>query len=294
MRHNRAKRALAALVLWSVLAPSPRAQTVGPDDTTPPSIKYGSLYQAVELASIFRDSKTFPDLVPSAAPADIVTAYDAAKALPGFDLAGFTGQYFSGPTPAGPTIDPAPGGQHLLDYVASLWPALEQTTTTVPPYSTLLPLPYPYVVPGGWFRETYYWDSYFTMLGLEVDGQNELATGMLKNFAYEIDKYGHIPNGNRSYYLSRSQPPFFSLMINLIAQNNRTATYTTYLPELQAEYDYWMQGENEALPGRAVRHVALCANDDETLAPCEFRLGRSPRSSEPGDRARHVCRHHRA
>jgi len=255
MSYNWSKRALAALVLWSVLAPAPRAQSVGPDDTPPPSIKYGSLYQAVELASIFPDSKTFPDLVPSATPADIVAAYEAAKALPGFDLADFTSQYFSGPTPAGPTIDPASSGQPLLDYVASLWPALEQTTTTVPPYSTLLPLPYPYVVPGGRFREVYYWDSYFTMLGLEVDGRNELATDMLKNFAYEIDKYGHIPNGNRSYYLSRSQPPFFSLMVNLIAQNNGIATYTTYLPELQAEYDYWMQGENEALPGRAVRNV---------------------------------------
>jgi len=255
MRYSRAKRALTIIVLWSVLAPAPRAQTVGPDYTTPPSIEYGSLYRAVELASIFPDSKTFPDLVPSAAPADIVTAYSAASAMPGFDLTGFTGQYFSGPTPAGPTIDRAPAGQHLLDYVASLWPALQQTTTTVPPYSTLLPLPYPYVVPGGRFREVYYWDSYFTMLGLEVDGRNELATGMLKNFAYEIDKYGHIPNGNRSYYLSRSQPPFFSLMVNLIAQNNGVETYTTYLPELQAEYDYWMQGENEVLPGRAVRHV---------------------------------------
>jgi alpha,alpha-trehalase len=53
------------------------------------------------------------------------------------------------------------------------------------------------------------------MLGLEGDGQRQLAVDLLKNFAFEIDRYGMIPNGNRSYYLSRSQPPFFSLMVEL-------------------------------------------------------------------------------
>jgi alpha,alpha-trehalase len=126
---------------------------------------------------------------------------------------------------------------------------------TVPPYSTLLPLPYPYVVPGGRFREFYYWDTYFTMLGLEQDGQHALAVAMLKDFAFEIDVYHHVPNGNRSYYLSRSQPPFFALMVELIAQQDGDQTYVTYLPELQAEYDYWMQGENEVLPGHSLRHL---------------------------------------
>ncbi len=255
MRCNQAIRPLAAFFLCLAFAPGLRAQTVGPDYPIPPSLEYGAFYWDVELAGIFPDSKTFPDLVPAAPPSDVVTAYEAAKALPGFDLSGFVGANFSGPTPAGPTVNPATSGQTLLDYISSLWPVLEQSTTSVPAYSTLLPLPYPYIVPGGRFREVYYWDSYFTMLGLEVDGRNDLATDMLKNFAYEIDRYGHIPNGNRSYYLSRSQPPFFALMVDLIAQNNGAAAYTDYLPELQAEYDYWMQGENEVLPGRAARNV---------------------------------------
>jgi alpha,alpha-trehalase len=93
------------------------------------------------------------------------------------------------------------------------------------------------------------------MLGLEEDGQHELAVDMLKDFAFEIDQYNHIPNGNRSYYLSRSQPPFFALMVDLIAQYDGAGTYVTYLPELQAEYDYWMQGEDAILPGRAARHL---------------------------------------
>ncbi|WP_428484963.1 alpha,alpha-trehalase TreA [Rhodopila sp.] len=253
--HVRLIGAFTGFGVWAMLATGIRAQTVGPDYPVPPSIEYGDLYRDVELAAIFADSKTFPDLIPAASPAAILLDYDAAKGTPGFDLASFVNQHFSGPTPPGPAVDPAASGQRLFDYVESLWPVLRQSAMSVPPYSTLLPLPYPYVVPGGRFREVYYWDSYFTMLGLEEDGQHALAADMLKDFAYEIDRYDHVPNGNRSYYLSRSQPPFFALMVELIARRDGDVTYVTYLPELQAEYDYWMRGENEVRRGGAVRHV---------------------------------------
>jgi alpha,alpha-trehalase len=251
----RGARAVLAAGVFALLTTGVYAQTVGPDYPVPPSIEYGSLYRDVELSSIFTDSKTFPDLVPATSPSDILLDFNAAKRSPTFDLPSFVNQYFSGPTPPGPTVDPASSGQHMLDYVKSLWPVLQQTAPSVPAYSTLLPLPFPYVVPGGRFREVYYWDSYFTMLGLEEDGQHDLAVDMLKNFAYEIEQYHHIPNGNRSYYLSRSQPPFFALMVDLIARYDGAQSYLTYLPDLQAEYDYWMQGEDELQPGRAARHV---------------------------------------
>jgi alpha,alpha-trehalase len=243
---------VAACGIGVILAAGVRAQSVGPDYPVPPSIEYKNLYRDVELQGIFPDSKTFPDLIPSTAPSAILSAYNAAS---GVDLASFVKQYFSGPTPPGPTVNPASSGQPLLDYISSLWPVLQQDTTTVPAYSTLLPLPYPYVVPGGRFREFYYWDTYFTMLGLEQDGQHALAVDMLKDFAFEIDQYHHIPNGNRSYYLSRSQPPFFALMVELIARRDGDQIYADYLPELQAEHDYWMQGEDELLPGQAAAHV---------------------------------------
>ena len=246
---------LAACGAGAILATGAGAQSVGPDYPVPPSIEYKNLYRDVELAGVFPDSKTFPDLIPAAAPPAILSAYDAAEGTAGFDLAGFVNQYFSGPTPPGPTVNPATGGQPLLDYISSLWPVLQQDTPAVPAYATLLPLPYPYVVPGGRFREFYYWDTYFTMLGLEQDGQHALAVDMLKDFAFEIDQYHHIPNGNRSYYLSRSQPPFFALMVELIARTDGDQTYADYLPELQAEHDYWMQGEDQLLPGHAVAHV---------------------------------------
>ena len=255
MKNDRLRRAIISAGIWASLAVGAYAQNVGPDYPIPPSLEYGRLYRDVELSTIFPDSKTFPDLIPAVSPSDTVLDYNAAKDLPGFDLQNFVSQYFSGPIPPGPTVNPASSGQPLLSYITSLWPVLQQSAPTVPAYSTLLPLPYPYVVPGGRFREVYYWDSYFTMLGLEEDGQHELAVDMLKNFAYEIDRYNHIPNGNRSYYLSRSQPPFFALMVDLIARHNGAETYRTYLPEMQAEYDYWMLGEVELMPGRADRHV---------------------------------------
>jgi alpha,alpha-trehalase len=104
----------------------------------------------------------------------------------------------------------------------------------------LLPLPQPYIVPGGRFREIYYWDSYFTMLGLRESGHEDLIESMVANFAALIARYGHIPNGNRSYYLSRSQPPFFALMVEFLAEKKGDSAFRTYRDALSAEYDYWM------------------------------------------------------
>ena len=112
------------------------------------------------------------------------------------------------------------------------------------PWSSLLPLPYAYIVPGDRFDEIYYWDSYFIMLGLEQSGQHALVVDELKNFATLIDRYGHIPNGNRTYYLSRSQPPFFAQMVRLVADKDGDSVYVQYLPELQREYAYWMNGSD--------------------------------------------------
>ena len=98
----------------------------------------------------------------------------------------------------------------------------------------------PYIVPGGRFKEIYYWDSYFTMLGLAEDGQVDMIENMVKNFAYLIETIGHIPNGNRTYFVSRSQPPFFSLMVDLLAQLKGENILITYLPFLEKEYQFWM------------------------------------------------------
>ena len=83
-------------------------------------------------------------------------------------------------------------------------------------HAGLLYLPNKYVVPGGRFNEMYGWDSYFIILGLIEDGRVDLARGMVENFFYEIENYGGILNANRTYYFTRSQPPFLSSMIRAV------------------------------------------------------------------------------
>ena len=219
-----------------------------------PDKLYGALFVAVQTAQVYPDQKTFVDATPKADPATILRQYAAQKDQPGFSLAAFVNANFHAPVDT--SITPPPG-QSLREHISWLWPALTRTTTTVPPYSSLLPLPKPYVVPGGRFREGYYWDSYFTMLGLQASGHEDLVDDMLDNFAYEIDAYGHVPNGNRTYYLSRSQPPFFALMVELAAKVEGDAPYRRYLPELRKEHAYWMRGADATPPGRASAHVVV-------------------------------------
>ena len=87
------------------------------------------------------------------------------------------------------------------------------------PRPGLLYLPHPYVVPGGRFNEMYGWDSYFILLGLIRDGRTDLARGMVENFFFEIENYGALLNANRTYFLTRSQPPFLSSMIREVYEH---------------------------------------------------------------------------
>ncbi|HZY63430.1 MAG TPA: trehalase family glycosidase [Edaphobacter sp.] len=87
------------------------------------------------------------------------------------------------------------------------------------PREGLLYLPNRYVVPGGRFNEMYGWDSYFIILGLVHDHRSDLARGMVENFFYEIEHYGALLNANRTYYFTRSQPPFLSSMIREVYEH---------------------------------------------------------------------------
>lgn len=256
--HFLIRRRAANVAAWLAfgLAALPVLADVGVGAALPPSPDklYGDLFVAVQTAQVYPDQKTFVDALPKAAPAVIVQAYQAQKNAPGFSLKAFVDQYFTPPvdTPVTP-----PAGQSLRAHINWLWPALTRSTTTAPDNSSLIPLPKPYVVPGGRFREGYYWDTYFTMLGLQEAGREDLVDNMLDNFAYAIDQFGHIPNGNRTYYLSRSQPPFFALMVELAAQQEGDAALKRYLPQLRKEYAYWMRGAAATLAGQASSNVVV-------------------------------------
>lgn len=115
----------------------------------------------------------------------------------------------------------------------------------------LLFLEHPYVVPGGMFNEMYGWDSYFIIRGLLRDGRRELAQGMVRNFFFELEYYGGVLNANRTYYLTRSQPPFLSSMVlavhdTLKGEAERRAWLTEALPYVARDYEMWVRGEHLA------------------------------------------------
>ena len=206
------------------------------DVLTPDKI-YGDLFKEVQLARIFPDNKTFVDCVPKRKPADIMYDYGLMKG-PNFNLKKFVEDNFQ--VPISPTSNyKTDTTESVVTHIKNLWKVLKREHDTTIEGSTLLPLPNSYIVPGGRFREVYYWDSYFTMLGLKESGENEMIENMVNNFAYLISQYGHIPNGNRSYYLSRSQPPFFALMLDILASIKGKYVYATFLPALQKEYEYY-------------------------------------------------------
>jgi alpha,alpha-trehalase len=220
-----------------------------------PQEQFGELFKEVQLKAIFPDSKTFVDCIPVLAPELVMEAYHHEKDKPDFDLKAFVFQNFK--LPAQPAANfTSDTNLPVTEHITKLWPLL--TRQAVNDYSSRIHLPHPYIVPGGRFREIYYWDSYFTMLGLQESGEHQLIEQMVENFTYLIYAVGHIPNGNRSYYTTRSQPPFYALMLQLLSEIKGPQVWHTFGPALKKEYDYWMDGAHtltEAQPAhrRVVR-----------------------------------------
>ena len=242
------------------------AQKTRPAITRPrtPDEIWGKLFVDVQLNRALGDNKTFVDAVPKYPAATVLSRYAALQKQKNYtaQLKSFVEQNFKVPVNYSPQLSLST--TTLKEHLEALWPILSRKADIKQPSSSLLPLPYPYIVPGGRFREIYYWDSYFTMLGLAESNRFDLIENMLDNFAYLINTYGHIPNGNRSYYLSRSQPPYFALMVQLLQQKHGDRIYKKYLPALQKEYAWWMTGEDRIEAGEQYRRVVKMA-DGSTL-----------------------------
>jgi alpha,alpha-trehalase len=248
--------ASAALILAMLPAAQGQSQPVAAASTPqPPQVLFKNLFVAVQSAQLYPDSKTFADAVPKSSPTEILSRFNAAKPVSREALQAFVAENFVLPAQVSGTELPTVERVSITRHIDLLWDQLTRTSTSAPLYSSLLPLPEAYVVPGGRFRELYYWDSYFTMLGLVESGRQDLALHMVRDFAHLIDAYGHVPNGTRSYYLSRSQPPFFYAMVGLLSAEDPAASYSRYLPQLRREYAFWMQGEKGLSLGTAHRRV---------------------------------------
>ena len=217
-----------------------------------PSKDFPEVFDAVQMARLFPDSKRFPDAIPNKSPEAIRAAFKIM-------LERFVHENFEMPVTSSSGF--ASDATILVEeHLNRLWLVLTRQPD-VDRGGSLIPLPKPYVVPGGRFREIYYWDSYFTMLGLQVSGKTTMIRNMVDNFAYLVDEVGHIPNGNRSYFVSRSQPPYLAAMVSLLAEEEGDDVLARYLPQLEKEYWFWMDGGKYlARDQRAYRRVVLMPN----------------------------------
>ncbi len=259
-----------------------------PPTYTPFEESFSDLFHDVQTSGIFADSKTFIDATAKQSVAIIIQQYHELKSsgklttdqLKAFVLANFK-------LPTSPSSDfEADMTRSAAEHIENLWEVLTRQADhhieELAPRtrgSSLIPLPNPYIVPGGRFNEIYYWDSYFTMLGLAESGRYEMIENMLDNFAYLIDTIGFIPNGNRTYFLGRSQPPFFAAMVNLLAKEKGNEVLTKYLPALQKEYDFWMAGASDlSLENPTHRRVVRLQNGTIVNRYWDDREGPRPES----------------
>lgn len=218
-----------------------------------------ALFHAVQISEVFADSKTFVDCIPKTSWQEIEVLYKSQKEESAFDLSTFVHNNFDFPKQY--ASDFQSDKSRLVDeHIKLLWNVLTRQADEDSAESSLIPLPHSYIVPGGRFGEVYYWDSYFTMLGLQAHGRIDLMQSMIQNFAYLLNTYGLIPNGNRTYYLGRSQPPFFSLMVSLLP-----ATHGERWDDaLTQEYTFWMDGQ-EALDDNNSTHRRVVRLHDGTI-----------------------------
>ncbi len=222
-----------------------------PSPSTYPQLS-GRLFETAQERGVFTDSKTFVDAVPDSEPEAIRERF-AEREDGEVDPERFVREHFA--LPEDPVTAADPSRVSMEWYMDGLWPHLIRDPIETRDGETILSLPNRSVIPGGRFRESYYWDSYFTAEGLAVTGRLDVIEEIAENFASLIDRLGFVPNGNRVYYTSRSNPPVFHRLLDLLATERGIEAARPYFPALEREYGFWMDGADEVDSGEAHRRV---------------------------------------
>eukprot|EP01031_Cornospumella_fuschlensis_P032712 gene32712-39547_t len=276
----------------------------------------GPLLQAVQLARIFPDSKTFVDMPMKYSPSITLSAFYAIPDPTDVDLlTNFLNDYFY---PAGSDVIPwspvdynpnpafiksMPDDFQYKSWASDLnmlWSTLgRQVSPQValePSQHSLVPRSHPMIVPGGRFRESYYWDSYWIVRGLLVCDMHVSALYVIQNLLDDIRNFGFVPNGGRIYYLDRSQPPLLSAMVVTYYQyclaHEKTCSgdlgefVHSSFALLEQEYKYWMSTvtSNHFLPSLGLnRHYsAYTTPRPESFVEDYTNNLASPRDGEDG------------
>lgn len=245
----------------------------------------GNLLRTVQMARIFNDSKTFVDMRMQKDEAEVLQAF---KALPSsvskeevikfvsdnFHREGHDLQEWLPPDwKENPDVIDRIRDPNLKDFASKLnglWKKLGRKISDEarkkPERSSLILVPNPFVVPGGRFREFYYWDSYWVVNGLLICGMKDTVKGMIDNFIELVKTYGFVPNGGRIYYTNRSQPPFLIPMVDLYLNHTGKVDYVkSILDTLEKEYSFWRKDrtvEVETSLGRKYNLSVYAANMD--------------------------------
>ena len=215
---------------------------------------FGPLLDAVQSQGIFGDGKAFVDARPKRPVDAIMLDFAGLDSSNEGDLLAFVHANFVLPVVEAQPW-PAHASSSLSEHIRATWSLLARTAKQSTGGCSSLSVGHPHVAPGGRFRELYYWDSFFTMLGLLRDGEIELATGMVDTMTDLIERFDHIPNGTRTYYLGRSQPPLYHMMVNLL-EGSRPHTSGRRLAAMKSEHAWWMRGSADLAPGTADFRVA--------------------------------------
>jgi len=223
-----------------------------------------SLLAVVQMSNLFPDCKTFVDMPLKQ---NATTTLNEWRALvlehngtvPKEVVMNFLNEHFE--QPGGELEDHAPEDfnseqdfdfimdPHYRQFARDLhlrWPNLSRRVAekvhSNPENYSLIALPKAFIVPGGRFRELYYWDSFFTIRGLLASRMFATTRNMIENMAYLVETYGFIPNGNRIYYLNRSQPPLLTWCVEAYYEATKDLEFVQkIMPSLEKEMDFFMK-----------------------------------------------------
>mmetsp|Transcript_88547 Transcript_88547/g.154742 ORF Transcript_88547/g.154742 Transcript_88547/m.154742 type:complete len:578 (+) Transcript_88547:84-1817(+) len=276
----------------------------------------GPILEAVQMARLFPDSKTFVDMPLKEDPEVVLEAFEKLSPEQKEDPEqlkvfvdtwfGEAGSDFEVWIPPDMVDEPKrlmtiqnPEMRNWALEINKLWPVLGRKTkdivTKFPQRTTLLPRTFAMMVPGGRFREMYYWDTYWVLKGLLICDMVTTAKGLVDNFLERVKTFGFIPNGGRVYYLDRSQPPMLTPMVAEVFKVTRDKDWLAEaLPVLEKEYRFWMDpkggrlielprttGQRMALNiYRSVRRTPRPESYYEDMEACKEAVGHGRNASE--------------
>lgn len=246
----------------------------------------GELLRTVQLARIFPDSKTFVDLKLKHSEEETRINFQKfmveTKNKPNrLQVSSFVDQNFEAkkdvvdwyppdfdPTP--PVLDQIvdPNLRQFAKDIIGIWPGLGRKIAPDvfenPGQYSIIGLPNGFVIPGGRFKEIYYWDSYWIVKGLLISNMVKTAKGVIENFLHLVDTYGYIPNGGRIYYLGRSQPPLLTWMVSdYFAATGDLDWLKCKIETVEKELQYWLAKKKVEVEANGKKFMLLRYTSEE-------------------------------